>query len=148
MRLIALVLAAAVAAVPVVAAQDEKKPVPKDSARVSVAGCSKGYMFTAGPRAEDQSGTGVPEGMHLRMNGPRKLINDIKAHEGSRVEITGLIRKGQYSQQGLPLGGGVRIGPGPSGGGGIGVTAGAGSVGTPVMIDVEGWRQLSGDCSR
>jgi hypothetical protein len=147
MRLIALILASSLAAVAASSAQDEKKPVPKDSARVSVAGCSKGYMFTAGPRAEDQSGTGVPEGMHLRMSGPKKLINDIKAHEGSRVEITGLIRKGQFPQEGLPLGGGVRIGPGPSGGG-IGVTAGAGGGATPIMIDVEGWRQLSGDCSR
>jgi hypothetical protein len=145
MRRLVIALGCCVMAASVAAAQDDKKPVPKDSARVSVAGCSKGYMFTAGPRAEDQSGTGVPEGMHLRMNGPKKVMNEIKAHEGSRVEITGLIRKGQYAEQGMPLGGGVRVGPGPSGGG-IGVSAGGAAM--PVMIDVEGWRQLSGDCSR
>ena len=144
MRRMALILACAVAAASVTSAQDEKKRVPKDSARVSVAGCSKGYMFTAGPRAEDQSGNGVPEGMHLRMNGPKKLINVIKAHEGSRVEITGLIRKGQFSQEGMPVGGGVRIGPGPGGG----VSAGIGGAPMPTMIDVEGWRQLTGDCPR
>ena len=145
MRRIALVLACAVVVAPASWAQDDnKKPVPKDSARVSVAGCSKGYMFTAGPRAEDQSGNGVPEGMHLRMNGPKKLMTAIKAHEGSRVEITGLIRKGQFPQEGMPLGGGVRIGPGPGGG----VSAGIGGAPMPTMIDVEGWRQLTGDCPR
>lgn len=138
--------AAVVAAAVVAAAQTETKPVPKDSERVSVAGCSKGYMFTAGRRAEDQAGSGVPEGMHLRMNGPKKLINEIKAHEGSRVEITGLVKKGQFAQEGVPLGRGVRIGPGPSSGGG-GVMLGVGGT-TPVMIDVEGWRQLAGDCPR
>jgi len=31
----------------------EVKPVPKDSVRVYVAGCTKGMVFTAGPRMED-----------------------------------------------------------------------------------------------
>jgi len=146
MRMTMVVLACGLAAVSAASAQDVKKPVPKDSARVSVAGCSKGYMFTAGPRSEDQGGTGVPEGMHLRMNGPKKVINDIKVHEGSRVEITGLIKKGQFAQEGVPLGRGVRIGPGPSSGSG-GVMLGMGGS-MPVMIDVEGWRQIPGDCPR
>jgi len=146
MKPLMFMLACAMATASISFAQDDKKPVPKDSARVSVAGCSKDYIFTAGPRAEDQGGTVVPEGTHLRMNGPKKLINDIKAHEGTRVEITGLIRKGQYAQQGMPIGGGVRIGPGPAGG--VGVTAGMGGNSTPVMIDVEGWRQIAGECSR
>ena len=86
----------------------------------------------------------IPEGMHLRMNGPKKLIAEIKAHEGSLIEITGLVRKGQY-KEGIPIGGGVRIGPAPApGGGGIGMSVNT----TPnqIQIDVEGWRPLAGAC--
>jgi hypothetical protein len=81
------------------------------------------------------------------MNGPKKLMTDIKAHEGSRVEITGLVKQGQFRQEGVPLGGGVRIGPGPSSsGGGVGLGIGGGA--SPVMIDVENWRRVPGDCPR
>src|SRR5206468_9571030 len=75
----------------------ENKPVPKDSVRVFVPGCTKGFIFTAGRRTQDEPGSLViPEGMHLRMNGPKKMMAEIKAHEGSMIEITGLMRKGQY----------------------------------------------------
>jgi hypothetical protein len=114
-------------------AQQEQKPVPKDSARVSVPGCSKGYVFTAGSRTVDEPGSGgVPEGMHLRMNGDRKLINEIKAHEGSLIEITGLMKKGQHNPGGVGLGGGISV----SGNAGV----------NQAFIDVESWRQLSGGC--
>ena len=43
-----------------------------------------------------------------RMNGPKKMMAEMKAHEGSRVEITGLMKKGQYRPDGISLGGGVR----------------------------------------
>jgi hypothetical protein len=125
-----------------VAAQ-ERKPVPKDSVRVSIPGCTKGYVFTAGPRTVDEPGSfEIPEGMHLRMMGPKKLIAEIKTHEGSMVEITGLMRKGQYND-GISIGGGVTISPGagPTGASGIGSpTAGQ------IQIDVEGWRPLVGAC--
>src|SRR5204862_7821482 len=62
------------------AAQDAK-PLPKGSIRVSIPGCSRGYVFTTGPRTADEAGSAnVPDGLHLRMNGPKKLINEIKAH--------------------------------------------------------------------
>jgi hypothetical protein len=124
------------------AAQDTK-PVPKDSVRGSIPGCAKGYVFTAGPRTSDQVGRlDVPEGMHLRMNGPKKLMAEIKAHEGSMIEITGLMKKGQYNQTGINLGGGVRITPGSS------PAAGrpAPSVASPSYIDVESWHQVEGNC--
>jgi hypothetical protein len=35
-------------------AAQEQKPVPKDSVRVSIPGCTKGYIFTAGPRTLDR----------------------------------------------------------------------------------------------
>src|SRR5215470_14366413 len=79
-------------------AQDVK-PVPKDSVRVTVPGCTKGAVFTAGPKTEDQTGrSDVPEGMHLRMNGDKKMMAEIRAHEGQTIQITGLMKKGQYLQ--------------------------------------------------
>src|SRR5689334_7558713 len=90
------------------AGAQEPKKVPKDSMRVIVPGCTKGYVFTTGAKKEDQVGRNdVPEGIHLRMTGPKKMINDIKAHEGSMVEITGLMKKGQYVGPGINVGGGV-----------------------------------------
>ena len=119
----------------------ETKPVPKDSVRVSVPGCSKGYIFTVGSRSAAEAGSNydIPEGMHLRMNGPKKLIGEIKAHEGSMIMLTGLMKKGQYGP-GTSLGGGVRVGPGGE----------PGSIPSPgtgqIFIDVEGWRTIPGDC--
>src|SRR5579862_3678934 len=100
MKTTVCVLAVAALMSAAVSAQQEEKPVPKDSMRVYVPGCSKGMMFTAGPKTEDRPAS-VPEGMHLRMNGPKKLMNEIKGHEGSMIEITGLIRRGQFAESGV-----------------------------------------------
>lgn len=122
-------------------AAQEGKPVPKDSVRVFVPGCSKGMVFTAGRPTEDRPGSTVPLGMHLRMNGPKKTMAEIKREEGSRIEITGLMKKGQFGQDGVSVGG-VRITPAPSPSGGLSSSPGAGQI----MIDVEGWRRVPGDC--
>ena len=123
------------------AAAQENKPVPKDSTRVTIPGCSKGFIFTAGRLTSDEPGSGaVPEGMHLRMNGPKKLMAEIKAHEGSMIQIVGLMKKGQSRPGGVALGGGVTIGPGPASGGLGNPTGGQ------VVIDVEGWRAVAGTC--
>ena len=137
MRTMTMIVAAALTAG--IAAQ-EPKPVPKDSVRVSIPGCTKGYIFTVGRRTADEPGSvTVPDGTHYRMNGPKKLIGEIKAQEGSMIELTGITLKGQYLPGGVAIGGGVRVGPGPSGG-----------LGSPVAgqlsIDVEGWRPIDGRC--
>src|SRR6185295_1707783 len=122
-------------------AQQETTPVPKDSVRVAIPGCTKGYVFTAGPRTVEEPGNfEIREGMHLRMNGPKKLMAEIKAHEGSMIELTGLMKKGQYVE-GVNIGGGVRVSPGPNG-----VGVGISSAGSQIQIDVEGWRQIEGAC--
>jgi hypothetical protein len=122
----------------------EEKPVPKDSVRVSIPGCTKGYIFTAGRRTPDQPGSvDIPEGMHMRMNGPKKVIAAIKAHEGSMVEITGLVKRGQYNPDGVGIGGGVRITPGPAPTGG---SLSAKAIASQILIDVEGWRTAVGNC--
>ncbi len=116
--------------------------MPKDSVRVAIPGCTKGYVFTAGPRTLEEPGNfEIKEGMHLRMNGPKKLMSEIKAHEGSMIEIVGLMKKGQYSD-GVNVGGGVRISPPPSGPGGRFPSPAA----NQLQIDVEGWRPIVGDC--
>ena len=140
-------LATALTAVALVAsivspAAQERKPVPKDSVRVSIPGCARSYVFTAGRRSVDEPGSfEIPEGMHLRMNAPKKLMAEIKAHEGSMIEIVGLMKKGQYLE-GARIGG-VTISPGSSPTG-AGMTANVG--GGQIWIDVEGWRQLAGGC--
>jgi hypothetical protein len=141
MKIIVFAAVAAVLSGPLGA--QERKPVPKDSARVFVSGCSKGYVFTAGPRTEDQPGVAIPLGMHLRMSGPKALIAEIKGQEGSRIELTGLVKRGQIAQDGVAVGGGVRVsGAAPPSGGGMRPSPGT----SPVMIDVEGWRRVLGDC--
>lgn len=140
MKTIASAIAIAAALTTAIAGQ-EKKPVPKDSVRVAIPGCTKGYIFTAGPRTLDEPGNfEIREGMHLRMNGPKKLLNDIKAHEGSMIELTGLMKKGQYND-GVNIGGGIRVSPGPSG-----VGVGMSPATSQIQIDVEGWRQIEGAC--
>lgn len=122
------------------ATAQERKPVPKDSARVISRGCTKGYIFTAGPRTAEEPGTlDIREGMHLRMNGPKNVMSEIKAHEGQAIEIIGLMKKGQYLE-GVNIGGGVRVSPGGSGGGIPGPGAGQ------PQIDLESWRVVPGGC--
>jgi len=137
-------LTAAIALSSAVLTAQEPKPVPKDSLRGTVPGCAKGAVFTAAAREQDQvARLDVPEGMHLRMNGPKALMADIKAHEGSMIEITGLMKKSQYNGTGVSVGGGVRISPGTSPASGR-----APMVGGTSYIDVESWRPIEGSCPR
>lgn len=138
----------AVAAGSAVSAQDEK--IPDDSALVSIRGCARGSAFTVGPRSEDQAGTlEIEPGRRFRLNGPKKLLDEIKARERSVIEVTGLIRQADVDgPQGIPvLGGRIRIG-------------GAARPQDPItdprrdpsynqaVIDVRSWRQLPGECKR
>ena len=80
------------------------------------------------------------------MNGPKALMADIKGQEGSMIEITGLVKKGQIIEDGVGLGGGVRIRPGtgnPSSPMGGSVASAASGY---VTIDVEGWQRIPGEC--
>ena len=142
---VVVAIAIGVTSIGVPAAQ-ENKPVPKDSVRVYVTGCTKGRVFTAGPRMEDPpSNLEIREGSHLRMNGPKKLMEEIKAQEESMmmVGITGLMKKGQNAPGGVSIGG-VRIGPAPSS---PGPSASIGSAAVEqAFIDVEGVRPVAGRC--
>ena len=137
MKTIVLVLTLSVAAV----AQQEK-PVPKDSERIFLPGCAHNRTFTVGPRREDQPGrSDIAPGTRLLMNGPKKLMNEIKAREAEEIELTGLIKKGDLKQPGMKIGDHVRIVPGASP---IGSNPGRDYQNNQIMIDVEGWRPLTG----
>ena len=124
----------------------QEKPVPKDSERIFIPGCARNRVFTVGPRREDQPGrSDIAPGTRMLMNGPKKLLAEIKSHESTEIELTGLIRKSDMKQPGVRIGDHVRIGPGTSTMGG---NPGRSAYVNQAMIDVEGFRQLSGSCSR
>src|SRR5262245_7902298 len=138
----ALILAAVVG----VSAQETEKKVPKDSTRISIPGCSRGSAFvvTASPEAERTS-TEIKSGRRFRLTGQKALLNEIKAHEGTIIEVTGLIKKSDLTQSGISLGGGrVHIGPGSPQQPISGVGNAPQSVNA--TIDVEGWRPLGESC--
>ena len=143
MRITTAVIVALAVSGSVLSAQ-EPKPVPKDSTRVTVPGCTKGSVFTAAAKTEDQVGRAdIPEGTRLRMNAPKKLMAEIKAHEGQMIQITGLMKKGQYNETGIPVGGGVRVTPGS---GGVSVGRPSPTVGSVNYVDIESWQLAAGDC--
>jgi hypothetical protein len=77
------------------------------------------------------------------MNGPKKMMAEIKAQEGSLISITGIMKRGQYNPGGVAIGGArVTQGPDPSGGNRPGSP-----VANQIYIDVEGWRPAVGECS-
>ena len=144
MKRIAVVAIAIVCSTRIAAQED--KAVPQDSVRVSIPGCARGYVFTTGPRTADQPGSiDLPEGLHLRMNGSKKVMAEIKLRERSRIEITGVMKKDQLRPEGVSLGGGVRVGAGSAPVAGGRSASPAASQG---QIDVEGWRLIAGACGR
>ena len=125
----------------------EPKPVPKDSERFSISGCARGRLFIVGrdPNHETR-GYELEEGMRLRLEGNKKVLNEIKAHEGSMVEITGLMKKSEVVQPGVGVAGGrIRIAPVmPSPNGSSPMNAGPP---TPVL-DVESYQLLNTACPK
>lgn len=141
-----LLAAVVVLVSPAVVAQERE--VPKDSELVSIQGCARGGNFVVGERSEDQPGTlEIAPGRRFRLNGPKKLLNEIKARERTTIEVTGLIRKADLAgPQGIPVfGGRVRIG---------GARVPQDPIANPqrdpaynqAVMDVRSWRALSGDC--
>jgi hypothetical protein len=123
----------------------QEKPVPKDSVRVSVPGCADGRLFIVDISPEhEMRATDLKPGRRLRLSGPKKLLDEIKAREGSMVEVTGLMRRSDMQEPGVGLAGGrVRIMPGRSPiGGDVGRDPGV----SQSVIDVESWRLLNISC--
>jgi hypothetical protein len=141
---VALFLAASMAAV--AAAQETK--VPDDSQLVSINGCARNGNFVVGERREDQPGSlEIEPGRRFRLEGAKKLLNDIKLHQRTAMQVTGLIRKIDVNgPQGVSvMGGRVRIG---------GARVPQDAISNPArdpaynqaVMDVRSWKALTGDC--
>lgn len=92
----------------------QEREIPKDSELVTVRGCANGRNFVVAPRSEDQPGTlEIEPGRRLRLNGPGKVLDEIKKRERMMVEVTGLMKKSQVKESGIAIAGGrIRIGGG------------------------------------
>ncbi len=123
----------------------QEKPVPKDSTRLSVPGCAYDRLFIVDVSPEhEMPRTDMKPGRRLRLAGPKKLLEEIKALKGDMTELTGLVRKSDLIEQGVGLAGGrVRIMPGRSP---VGTTAGRDPGVSQAVIDVESWRLLNASC--
>jgi hypothetical protein len=130
-------------------AAQEEKPVPKDSVRVSIPGCSKGSAFvvTESPEGE-RSSVEIKTGRRFRLTGKKDLLNEIKDREGYMLEVTGIIRRNDLQATGISLGGGrVRIGGGQPVAG-VGASASRAPESANAILDVEGFRPLGEPCPR
>lgn len=130
------------------AAYAQEKKVPKDSSRVSMPGCAKGRTFIVAEVPEHEPvRSDVEPGRRFRLSGPKKLLNEIRIHEGSMVEVTGLVRTSQLAgPRGVAIAGGrIRIGGGmpqdP-----IYADPRRDPLYNQVVIDLESWRQLPEPC--
>jgi hypothetical protein len=128
----------------------QERPVPKDSVRVSIPGCSKGSAFVVMESPEEErTSIEITTGRRFRLTGKKDLLDEIKKREGNMIEVTGIIRRNDLQGPGgISLGGGrVRIGGGPP-------VAGAGTDATRApqsmnaILDVEGFRPLGETCPR
>jgi hypothetical protein len=129
-----------------VALAGQEREVPKDSSLVTIRGCAKDRAFIVSPRSEEQPGTlEIEPGRRFRLNGQKKMLDELKKRQHHIVEVTGLIRKADITPQGVGVfGGRVRIGGARP----------QSPMGDPardpaynqVTIDVQSWRELPGDC--
>ena len=129
-----------------IALEAQEREVPKDSTLVTIRGCAKDRTFIVGPRSEEQPGTlEIEPGRRFRLNGQKKMLDDLKKRQSRVVEVTGLIRKADVAPQGIGVfGGRVRIGGARP----------QSPMGDPardpaynqVTIDVQSWRELPGNC--
>jgi hypothetical protein len=129
------------------AAGQEGKKVPKDSARISISGCAynRSFLVQRAPGHEPVRSDIAP-GRRFRLEGKKKLLNEIKAQRGSMVEVTGLVRIADLSNRRGVNVGGVRIGGGPPRAplGGNPRTDIAGY--DEAIMDVESWRPIAASC--
>jgi hypothetical protein len=131
-------------------AGQEERPVPKDSVRVSIPGCSKGSAFvvTESPEGERTS-VEIKTGRRFRLTGKKDLLNEIKAREGYMIAVTGIVRRNDLAGPGgITLGGGrVRIGGGTPVAG-AGQDANRAPQSANAILDVEGFRPLGEPCPK
>jgi hypothetical protein len=100
-------------------------------------------VFTVGLDPEHEATRVLELGLKLRLEGDKKVLADIKAHERSMVEITGLMKQSEMVQPGIGLAGGrVRISPVMPNS----RTPGRDPGPSPPVFDVESYRLLNASC--
>ncbi len=111
---------------------------------MSISGCARGRVFTVDRDPTNEASREQLEyGMKLRLQGDKKLLDQIKANEKSMIEITGLMKQSEMVQPGVGLAGGrVRIAPAMPAGRGPAYDPGP----QPPVLDVESWRLLNASC--
>lgn len=112
--------------------------------RLSISGCARGRVFIVDRNPEHEvSHPTIEYGTRVRLEGDKKLLNEIKARERSMIEITGLMKMSDTVQPGVGLAGGrVRIAPATPMGRGVGRDPGP----QPPVVDIESWRLLNASC--
>ena len=94
-------------------AQQESKPIPKDSVEISTPGCLKGRVFTATAPREGELTRNGPDvtGRHFRVSGRREISDLIKRYNGQLVEVVGVVLKGALTEYGtgMKVGKGARV---------------------------------------
>ena len=142
-----LFTALAAAAMSGAVALSQERPVPKDSARISIPGCARGTRFIVGRSpGHEPIRSGIAPGRRFRLNGKKDTIQAIKKQEGMMIEVTGLVRQADLGGPGGVEIGGVRIGGGPPQAGVADVRRNTG--GLDPVLDVETWRPLAEGCPR
>ena len=112
--------------------------------RLSISGCARGRVFTVdrSPEHEVASPT-IEYGTKVRLEGQKKVLEEIKARERSMIELTGLMKLSDTTQPGVGLAGGrVRIAPASPMGRGPAYNPGP----QPPVLDVESYRLLNASC--
>jgi hypothetical protein len=129
----------------VVGQQEERPKVPKDSVLVTVTGCLKGRVIRASDVKQPDTTTGIVIRNHsFRLAGKKDVMQTVKAEDGNRVEVTGLIRKSSLIEPGIKFKGGrVMIGGGTSGGATSSMPDPAENV---VVLDAETVQAVGGSC--
>lgn len=126
----------------------QEREVPKDSVRLSIPGCVERRTFIVMRRDRPEPvDVEVQPGRRFRLNGKKDVLKDMQSQKATMIEVTGLVRRSQVTERGIPIAGGrVRIGGGqpqaPMGGGGVGQSA----YYNEAILDVESWRSLPDSC--
>lgn len=126
----------------------EGRKIPDDSALVILQGCVTNRTFIVGPRSEHSPRTlEIEPGRRFRLNGSKKVLEEVRRDESRMVEVTGLIKKADLAKPGgVGLAGGrVRIGGGDPRAP-VGNNPMADAVYQQAVMDVESSRPLPDPC--
>ena len=112
---------------------------------MSISGCAHGRVFTVGRDPEHEALSPVELGTKVRLEGDKKVLAEVKKHEGSMVVLTGLMKQSDVVQPGVGLAGGkVRITPVMPNTNGRSPAVDPGP--PPPILDVESYRLLNSSC--